>query len=76
MLELLIKTLAGYKELDESAISGETSFKDIGLDSLDIVEIAMDLEDKLGFAIEIKPEITTVAGFADYLEELKKDAGK
>lgn len=74
MLETIVNALAAYKEIAPSTITAETAFKDLGLDSLDIVEITMDLEDKLGVTIEMKPEITTVGQFADYVASLKKDA--
>lgn len=45
--------LAEHLEMEESEISMETTFEDLGVDSLDAVEIMMEMEDEFG--IEIKP---------------------
>ena len=45
--------LAEHLEMDESEITMETTFEDLGVDSLDAVEIMMEMEDE--FEIEIKP---------------------
>lgn len=52
-LEKVIKVLAEHLEMDESEITEETTFEDLGVDSLDSVEIMMEMEDEFG--IEIKP---------------------
>ena len=44
--------LADHLEMDESEITMETTFEDLGVDSLDTVEIMMEMEDEFG--IEIK----------------------
>lgn len=45
--------LADHLEMDASEITMETTFEDLGVDSLDTVEIMMEMEDEFG--IEIKP---------------------
>lgn len=45
--------LAEHLEMDESEITEATTFDDMGVDSLDAVEIMMEMEDEFG--IEIKP---------------------
>ncbi|MBQ8525103.1 MAG: acyl carrier protein [Clostridia bacterium] len=45
--------LAEHLEIDASEITEETTFEDLGIDSLDTVEIMMEMEDE--FEIEIKP---------------------
>ena len=52
-VERVIKVLAEHLEMDESEITEETTFEDLGVDSLDSVEIMMEMEDEFG--IEIKP---------------------
>ena len=51
--EKVIKVLAEHLEMDESEITEDTTFEDLGVDSLDSVEIMMEMED--AFGIEIKP---------------------
>jgi acyl carrier protein len=65
--EFLIEEL----EIDESKIVFEGNLKnDIGLDSLDFVDIVVIVERKFGFKInpEEMAEITTLSQFCDYIE--------
>ena len=57
--------------VDESEVTPEASFKDdLGADSLDVVELVMELEDE--FNLEISDEdaekITTVGEVVDYIK--------
>ena len=45
--------LADHLEMDASEITMDTTFEDLGVDSLDTVEIMMEMEDEFG--MEIKP---------------------
>lgn len=45
--------LAEHLEMDASEITEATTFEDLGIDSLDTVEIMMEMEDE--FNVEIKP---------------------
>ena len=45
--------LAEHLEMDAAEITEATTFEDLGVDSLDAVEIMMEMEDEFG--IEIKP---------------------
>lgn len=51
--EKVRELLAAHLEMDESEITESTTFEDLGVDSLDTVEIMMEMEDEFG--IEIKP---------------------
>ena len=66
--EKITKVIADYKSVDVSEIKEDTSFTDMGLDSLDFVDISMSLEDEFGVSIELTPEITTVAALAEYID--------
>ena len=72
ILKKIIAILAEYKEMDSANINSDTTFESINLDSLDIVEIMMNLEDELNVTIEINPEIQTVGQLADYINGLLK----
>lgn len=52
-IEKVKAVLAEHLEMEESEITEETTFEDLGVDSLDTVEIMMEMEDEFG--IEIKP---------------------
>lgn len=52
-LEKVNELLAEHLEMDAAEITEATTFEDLGVDSLDAVEIMMEMEDEFG--IEIKP---------------------
>ena len=52
-LEKVKELLAEHLEMDSAEITEATTFEDLGVDSLDAVEIMMEMEDEFG--IEIKP---------------------
>ena len=52
-IEKVKELLAEHLEMDAAEITEETTFEDLGVDSLDAVEIMMEMEDEFG--IEIKP---------------------
>ena len=63
MYEKLVSYAAKQLELDSSEITPESSFESLGIDSLDIVEMIMDLEFELG--IELDLENQKIANFGE-----------
>ena len=45
---------------DISAIKPESTFSELGIDSLDTVELLMNLEDEIGIEIELDQKVETV----------------
>lgn len=69
-LERVTKIIVDRLGVEESEIKPEASFKDdLGADSLDVVELVMELEDE--FDLEISDEdaekIVTVGDVIDYI---------
>jgi len=65
-----IKSLLVEKlECDASKITNETIMTDLGIDSLDITELVMDLENEYKIEIELAEDIKTVADLANVIEE-------
>jgi acyl carrier protein len=70
--ELVKEFLIEELEIEESKITPNGNLKDdLGIDSLDFVDIVVIVERKFGF--KINPEemvgITTLSQFCDYIEE-------
>ena len=46
----------------------DTTFESLGVDSLDTVEMVMDLEEQLGVDLELEEKIATVGELVDFVE--------
>ena len=69
--EKVAKILADYKDMDVSEITMDSSFTDLKLDSLDTVEIIMNLEDEFGVSLEMSEDLKTVGDIVALLDEAK-----
>ena len=69
MYEKLVSYAAKQLELSPDEITPESTFESLGIDSLDIVEMIMDLETELGVELEIEDQkIATFQELADFIE--------
>ncbi len=69
MYEKLVKYAVKQLELDASEISPDSTFESLGIDSLDIVEMIMDLESELGVELEMEDQkIATFQELADFID--------
>ena len=69
MYDKLVSYAAQQLELDPSEITPESTFESLGIDSLDIVEMIMDLESELGVELEMEEQkIATFQELADFIE--------
>ena len=57
------------KRIDVSSLKKEDSLKDIGLDSLDLVEVMLEIEDTLGIEFDSEEigELTTLKSVLDLI---------
>lgn len=69
--ERIVQILRDRCELDESIqITAETTFKDIDLDSLAVVEIALECEDEFGIQIDVEEPPKTMGEFVALVDSL------
>ena len=69
MYEKLVSYAAKQLELDVSEITPDSTFESLGIDSLDIVEMIMELESELGVELEMEDQqITTFGEMADFID--------
>ena len=54
MFEKLANFAAKQLDLDVAEITPDATFESLGIDSLDVVEMIMDLETELGVELEIR----------------------
>lgn len=69
MYDKLVSYAVKQLELNPDEITRESTFESLGIDSLDIVEMIMDLESELGVELELEDQkITTFGEMADFVE--------
>ena len=69
MYEKLVSYAVNQLDLTADDITPESTFESLGIDSLDIVEMIMDLETELGIELEIEDQkIATFQELADFIE--------
>ena len=69
MFEKLANYAARQLELDVTEITPDSTFESLGIDSLDVVEMIMDLESELGVELDMEDQkITTFQELADFNE--------
>ncbi len=69
IFEAIAELIADRNECDVAEIKPEMKFVDLGIDSLDTVEMLMNLEDKLGAEIELDRKVETVGDLVAFIEE-------
>ena len=68
-LKKLQDIISNYLDIDPKSITEESSFKDMEVDSLDMVEIVMEIEDAFGITIDETAEIQTVGDIINLIQE-------
>jgi acyl carrier protein len=69
MFEKLANYAARQLDIDIADIHPDSTFESLGIDSLDVVEIVMDLESELGVELDFEGQnITTFQEMADFVE--------
>ena len=71
-IDTIKKVLADHLDMDTSSITNETTFEDLGIDSLETVEIMMELEDEFGIEISVADVGKTVGSLVEYIDSKKE----
>lgn len=69
VFEKIAQMIADKIACDVSEIKMETKFEDLSIDSLDITEVAMDIEDEFEIEFEADPSMKTVADLVTAVEK-------
>ena len=67
--EKLVDIIAKYLDADAETIKTDVQFTDLGLDSLDVAELVMTIEDELGVSIELSSDLDNIDSLAEYISE-------
>ena len=63
--------LADYKGIEVADITENSTFADLKLDSLDVADLAMNLEDEFNVTIDLNPDVKTVGDLVKIIDEAK-----
>ena len=69
IFDKIVETIVDSKGIDASSVTPESTFKDLNVDSLDIAEMVMTLEDEFGITIELEEGISTVQDLVNLISE-------
>ena len=65
--------LREYKGQPDLTITMQSDFEELQLDSLDTVDLVMEIEDKMGAVIELSKDLKTVGDIVKIIEDQKKE---
>ena len=68
MFEKIAKYLSEQMDISMDEITPDTTFESLGIDSLDTVEMVMDLEDELGVELELEEKVATIGELVAFVE--------
>ncbi len=69
VFEKVAEILAEYKDIDAADIKMESTFEELGVDSLDTVELVMSFEEEFNVTIEMNDELKTVGDIVKLIEK-------
>lgn len=69
--EKVAKILAEYKGIEVEDVKEGSTFQELQLDSLDVAELVMSMEDEFGVTIELDAKVKTVAELVMKIDEAK-----
>jgi acyl carrier protein len=69
--EQIRQIVANHMDLDPETITPESTLEDLKIDSLDMVEIIMNIEEELGVEMEELGEAKTLGQVADFVAAQK-----
>ena len=74
VFDAIANLLADRNDYSIDDIKMDTRFSDLGIDSLDTVEMLMELENELGAEIELDEKVETVGELVEFVERKLAEA--
>ena len=71
-IDKIKEVLADHLDTDTDGITEETTFEELGIESLETVEIMMELEDEFDIEIVVADVGKTVGSLVEYIDAKKE----
>ena len=68
MFEKITAYLAEQLDVPQDKLTMDTTFESLGIDSLDTVEMVMELEEVLGVELELEEKVSTIGELVAFVE--------
>ena len=69
LFEQIQEVVAEHLDCDKEEITRESTFESLGIDSLDAVELVMELEEKLEIQLDLDRDLENIAELVKFVEE-------
>ncbi|MCF0120931.1 MAG: acyl carrier protein [Oscillospiraceae bacterium] len=69
VFELIAQMIAERNDCDASEITMDSKFADLAIDSMDTMEMIVQLEEKLGHEIDLDEAVETVGDLVRFIEK-------
>ncbi|MCR4617960.1 MAG: acyl carrier protein [Lachnospiraceae bacterium] len=63
----IIRIIAEYMDKEEAEISTTETFSNMGLDSLDVMELVMQMQEELDIKIELTQDVTNIDSLVEFI---------
>ncbi len=70
VFEKIAEMIAEKLDCPADSITPETKFADLGMDSLDIAELLMNIEDEFGVTLEMSAELVCMSDLVTKIETM------
>ena len=68
MFEKITAYLAEQLDVPQDELTMDTTFESLGIDSLDTVEMVMELEEVLGVELDLEEKVSTIGELVAFVE--------
>ena len=69
MFDKIVSYLSQELDIPAEELTPDTTFESLHLDSLDTVEMLMDMEEELGVDLELEERLNTIGELVSFIED-------
>lgn len=69
LFDQIAEVVAEHLDCEKDEITKDSTFESLGIDSLDAVELVMELEEKLGIQLDLDRDLENIDELVKFVEE-------